>query len=163
MAVTSFPSLQAGRMKEGEDSKVNLVNYCIDNPSLQYDICPSHSQGTYFSTQFFIFQWPTQNNQVAFLEVGRHTLPPKTHVQNSVLVHDLCTQTKFNAIDYTFTNRDTEHYFQEQNDSRDCHLILIPFLTLEPFPLLQKPKQSGHAEKNLMTIPAKVVPEFLNQ
>jgi hypothetical protein len=36
-------------------------------------------------------------------------------------------------------------------------LKFIPFLTLEPFPLLQKPEQSGHAVKSLMTIPAKVV------
>jgi hypothetical protein len=36
-------------------------------------------------------------------------------------------------------------------------LKFIPFLTLEPFPLLQKPEQSGHAAKSLMTIPAKVV------
>jgi len=36
-------------------------------------------------------------------------------------------------------------------------LIAIPFLTPEPFPLSLKPKQSEHAVKNQMTIPAKVV------
>lgn len=45
----------------------------------------------------------------------------------------------------------------EQIYCRNVYLTFIPFLTLEPFPLLLKPEQNGHAVKSLMTIPAKFV------
>jgi len=49
---------------------------------------------------------------------------------------------------------DNDIFCLDHNNCKQCYLAPIPFLKLEPFPLSPKPKQSEHAAKNPLTIPA---------